>query len=391
MITSEPPNAPEPPFVPGLELAAALYEDAVRPQLESAYPLLRYAAARIGPGSEVLGFDTARSADHDWGPRLQLFLTPEDAERHGGAITALLAERLPRQVHGWSTHFRRTGDPHNPVSHLEPATGVTVDHRVTVHHLPGWLTERFGPRAAAWIDTDPTTADWLALPQQRLAELVAGTVLRDDHGTLTAVRRRLHWYPDQLWRHLMACQWQRIAQEEAFVGRCAETGDELGAAVVAARLARDLMRLTLLQHRTYAPYGKWLGRAFARLPADPVLGPALRAALAATDPDTRERRLCDAYEAAARAHNALGLTEPLDPARRWYHGRPYQVLHAERFAQALQGTVTDPELRGLPLTGAVDQWADSTDLLAHPAAVRAAVDVLSGSGGVQDGREARSE
>ncbi|MFF0296655.1 DUF4037 domain-containing protein [Kitasatospora sp. NPDC004614] len=369
---------PEPPFVPGLELAAALYEDAVRPLLESAYPRLRYAAARIGPGSEVLGFDTARSADHDWGPRLQLFLTPEDAERHGPAITALLAERLPPQIRGWSTHFRATGDPRNPVSHLEPATAGAVDHRVTVHHLPGWLTTQLGPRAAAWADTDPTTTDWLALPQQKLAELTAGIVLRDDHGTVTAVRRRFRWYPDQLWRYLMACQWQRIAQEEAFVGRCAETGDELGAAVVAARLVRDLMRLTLLQHRSFAPYSKWLGQAFARLPADPVLGPALRAVLAATDHGTREGHLCDAYESAARAHNALALTEPLDPTRRPYHSRPYLVLHADRFARALQRTVTEPELRDLPLTGAVDQWADSTDLLAHPAAVHAAVDALAG-------------
>ncbi|MFJ5926008.1 DUF4037 domain-containing protein [Kitasatospora sp. NPDC092948] len=368
---------PDPPFVPGLELAAALYGDAVRPLLESAYPQLGYAAARIGPGSDVLGFDTARSADHDWGPRLQLFLTPEDTERHGAAITALLADRLPRQIRGWSTHFRHTGDPDNPVSHLEPAAGSTVDHRVTVHQLPGWLTTHLGPGAAGWTDADPTTADWLALPQQRLAELTAGTVLRDDHGTLTAVRRRLHWYPEQLWRYLMACQWQRIGQEEAFVGRCAETDDDLGAAVVAARLARDLMRLTLLQHRAYAPYSKWLGRAFTRLPADPALGPALRAALAATDHDTRERHLCDAYESAARTHNALALTEPLDPARRSYHSRPYQVLHADRFARALRHTVTDPELRDLPLTGAVDQWADSTDLLDRPAAVRAAIDALA--------------
>ncbi|TDC71161.1 HtaA domain-containing protein, partial [Streptomyces hainanensis] len=40
-----------------------LYEEAVRPLLDEHLPGLPYAAARIGPGSEVLGFDTARSAD----------------------------------------------------------------------------------------------------------------------------------------------------------------------------------------------------------------------------------------------------------------------------------------------------------------------------------------
>ncbi|MFD4564556.1 hypothetical protein ACFWOX_09100 [Streptomyces sp. NPDC058467] len=37
---------------------------------------------------------------------------------------------------------------------------------------------------------------------------------------------------------------------------------------------------------------------------------------------------------------------------------------AERFAQALARTLTDPALRGRPPTGAVDQWADNADYLA---------------------------
>lgn len=53
----------------------------------------------------------------------------------------------------------------------------------------------------------------------------------------------------------------------------------------------------------------------------------------------------------------------MDPSPSPYHGRPFLVLHAERFARPLAASVADPELRGLPLTGGVDQWADSTDLL----------------------------
>ncbi len=57
------------------------------------------------------------------------------------------------------------------------------------------------------------------------------------------------------------------------------------------------------------------------------------------------------------------------------------MLHAERFAQALRHTVTDPALRDLPLTGAVDQWADNTDLLGLPEAIYGATDVLTGRAG----------
>lgn len=47
------------PFMKGLELSEALYQDAVKPILEEHYPKLRYSAAHIGRGSDVLGFDTA--------------------------------------------------------------------------------------------------------------------------------------------------------------------------------------------------------------------------------------------------------------------------------------------------------------------------------------------
>lgn len=349
----------EPAFLPGLELSRILYEEAVRPLLDEALPGLPYAAARIGPGSEVLGFDSARSADHDWGPRLDLFLAPDDAAAHGEAIGRLLADGLPKEIRGWPTHFESAADPLDAVGHMAVTDGP-VDHRVFPHDIGAWLTREVGFDATG---REPAVRDWLAMPQQRLAAITAGAVFHDGPGLLTAARRRLARYPEQVWRYVLACQWQRIAQEEAFVGRCAEAGDALGSAVVAARLVRDLMRLSLLLERRYVPYGKWLGSAFARLDAAEALSPSLLGALAATDYPERERHLCAAYEAVAARQNGTGLIDPVDPAPRPYHGRPFLVLHAERFARPLAASVTDPDLRGLPLTGAVDQWADSTDLL----------------------------
>ncbi|MFC9066105.1 MULTISPECIES: DUF4037 domain-containing protein [Streptomyces] len=356
-------------FLPGLVLSRALYEEAVRPLLDDAFPGLRHTAARIGAGSEVLGFDTPRSADHEWGPRLELFLTPRDRARHGAAIRRMLAERLPKEVRGWPTHFEESGDPRDPVGRMS-LSGGPVNHRVDVHDLDSWLTERLGLTQDA--ARRPDVRQWLALPQQRLAETTGGAVFHDGLGTLGPVREALAWYPDQVWRYVLACQWQRLAQEEAFVGRCAETGDDLGAAVVAARLVRELMRLCLLLERRYAPYAKWLGAAFARLPVAGTLTPVLRGVLGAADQPGREAALCTAYGMVAALHNATGLTPPLDPACRPYHGRPFAVLRADRFARALEETVTDPWLRALPPVGAVDQWADSTDLLRYPHAVHAA-------------------
>src|SRR5215210_3724490 len=82
-------------FIPGLELSSALYTEIVAPILAEAYPNLRYSAALIGYGSEVLGYDTARSTDHEWGPRLLLLISEDDHARYAEAIHALLGQRLP--------------------------------------------------------------------------------------------------------------------------------------------------------------------------------------------------------------------------------------------------------------------------------------------------------
>jgi hypothetical protein len=224
---------------------------------------------------------------------------------------------------------------------------------------------------------NPTTADWLALPTQRLAEFTGGAVFHDDLGGLTAARSALRWYPDDVWRHVLAAQWTRIDQEEPFVGRCGELGDDLGGRIVAARLARDLMRLFLLLERRYPPYSKWLGTAFAAIADAPHA--ALHQALKAQDWREREQLLvAAATKAGERTNEVLGTAE--DPAPRPFHDRPIMVVGGARFAAALVAGIADPALRERPLTGAVDQWVDSTDVLSHVGRARAAARGLNRAG-----------
>ena len=336
--------------MPGLRLAGEFYAEVVRPLLDQSFPALRYAAALIGPGSEVLGFDSGRSTDHDWGPRLLLFLDDEDDGIGALAedVGEVMAGRLPSSFGGYPVRFAVTRDPYGGER-----------HRVEVFGLGGWLTWQLGfdPR------DEVTASDWLGVPWQRLAEVTGGAVFEDRTGQLTRIRTALSWYPRDVWCYVLACQWSRIAEEEAFPGRCAEAGDELGSAVVAARLARDLMGLWLLMNRRYPPYSKWLGRAFALVPGADELGAELSAALAASGWAERERHLGRAFVIAAEAHNRLGLTAPLDPSVRPYYTRPYQVLDAGRFAAALRGVIADPAVSGRPPIGAASQFLDSTPAL----------------------------
>ena len=341
---------PRPPFVPGRELSRAFYHEVVRPLLGGQ----AHAAALLGWGSDVLGYDTARSTDHGWGPRLLIFLERADLTE---PLQRRLGDALPERFRGWPVRYGWDEVP--------------VDHRVTVTTLPAWLVGFLGVDATRGF----SALDWLVTPQQRLLGVVAGAVHADPDGTLDRLRRSLAWYPEPLWRWLLACQWHRLAQEEAFVSRTAEVGDETGSSVTAARLVRDVMRLALLLDRRYAPYQKWLGTAFARGRHEDRLPEHLREALHARHVAAREDALARAYEALARRHNASGLTAPLDPATRDYHGRPARVAMADRFTHALLETVSAPALRALPLVGGIDQAVDSADVLSEPSRYRR-LDVL---------------
>jgi hypothetical protein len=334
-----------PDFVPGLELARGFYAEAVAPLLDG----VRHSAARLGEGSEVLGYDTSRSTDHGWGPRLQLFVEPGETD----AVAATLERLLPETFRRWPVRFGWDD--------------IAVSHHVDVDTIDRWLERRVGIGVPASLGP----IDWLSTPQQLLLEATAGEVFHDGLGELDAVRASLAWYPDAVWLWLLACQWQRIGQEEAFVGRTAEVGDELGSRLVAGRLARDLIRLCFLLERRYAPYTKWLGSAFARLEASADVRPALERALDARTYEAREEALGDAYEAVAERHNALGITDSVDPTVRPFYSRPFRVIGATRFVDACLARVDDPLLRSLPLIGGIDQFADSTDM-ATPEGARAA-------------------
>jgi hypothetical protein len=329
-----------PDFVPAAELCRDFYAEVLAPALIG----VPHAAGLLGAGSDVLGYDTERSTDHGWGPRGTLFVAPEDVS----AARARVEAALPETFRGWSVRIEQDGLPYQ--------------HQVTVGVWNQWLEAQFGVDATRPLEP----VDWLLIPQQQLLGVVAGPVFADPGHQLAEVRRRLAWYPDDVWWWLLACQWRRIAQEEPFVQRTAEVGDQLGSAVLTARLVRDCIHLALLIARRYAPYAKWLGTAFARLPHPDGLDHQLAAALAAPDFAARQQALSDAYECLARRHGELPGATALDPQVRRFFNRPAMVLGADRCVADCLRQVADPLLRELPLIGSIDQFADSTDLLGRP-------------------------
>jgi hypothetical protein len=329
-----------PQFSPNLELNRRFYDEVVGPALGD----VPHAAGRLGTGSEILGFDTEQSTDHGWGPRLDLFV---DGDAIGPARAAVEAA-LPETFEGWPVRYGWDDYP--------------VRDYVEVATLSAWLRKT--------LACDPldgmSTVDWLVTPQQLLLGVVRGAVYHDGIGDLTRVRREIAWFPTDVARWMIACQWRRIAQEEAFVGRTAQVGDDTGSRLVAARLVRELMRLHFLLCGEYWPYTKWFGSAYRALDGADALLPVLAAAVDASEHAAREDALVAAYEFLGRLQNDTGLADAVDHSARPFYRRPFRVIEADRFTAACLARVDSDVLRRLPLVGSIDQFVDSTDVLSYP-------------------------
>ncbi|ROP72732.1 DUF4037 domain-containing protein [Curtobacterium sp. PhB115] len=329
--------------VSGLALARAFYTDAVAPLVRAPH-----AACLLGEGSEVLGFDTERSRDHEWGPRVQIFVASE----HIDGVRERMRE-LPPRFNGLDTAW------------FSLATG-TVAHHVEVTTLSDWTVAALGidPRDAM------DAATWLGLSQQRLLQVTAGEVFHDEAGELTRIRARLSWYPDDVWAWTMCSGWHLIGKAESMRGRCIETGDVLGERLLTARLCRLIMELAFLQERRYWPYEKWFGAAFRELNVAAELGPLLRQALAATDP-AATAALRAALQLLGHRHNVLGLGAPVEPSYGPFEVgindavRPYETINAGDYVRSLREVIAANDLRHFALVGSIDQLTHGDDALVN--------------------------
>ncbi len=343
----------------GLELSRYFFEESVQPILKKHFPKLKYSAALIGYGSEVLGFDTPLSRDHAWGPRLLLFIGEKEYAQSKD-ISRILSRELPFMFGGYSTNFGKPDKHH--VRHMVPIKSGLVNHKVEIFTLKAFLKLRLG----AIPKQKTSLLDWLLAPQQRLLEITSGAVYYDGLRELNYIRKELGYFPKDVWLYLLASQWQKISQEEAFVGRTGHVGDELGSQLVAVRIVRELMRLCFLIERNYFPYSKWFGSAFQRLNCSKKLSPIFRKVLLAKSWRERERHLGQAYSAIAQMHNTLHITKVLPAKVSKYYGRPYYVIHADVFADAIRAKIKNGRLKKLKLIGSVDQFTDSTDVSSSP-------------------------
>ena len=236
-------------------------------------------------GSDVLGFDTARSTDHGWGPRMQLFVEGERAEavrerssRPAGRVPRLAdALRLGRGARVAPRRSRAAGRLARGTARLRPAS------------------RDLDPAVARDAAADPARAHG----RRRLPRSPRRARHRARRARVVSGRRLA----------VAACVPVAAARSGGAVRRPRRRGRRRArVARVAARLVRDVMRLAFLLERRYAPYSKWLGSAFAQLDAAATLRPHLLDVLSAQSYEAREAALVAVVEELARRHNATGAT-----------------------------------------------------------------------------------
>jgi Domain of unknown function (DUF4037) len=350
--------------LPGAELARRFFTDVVEPVLSRAVPGLRYAAARLGSGSDVLGLDDAMSRDHDWGCRLTL-LVDDDARDQVPQISRVLEQELPERFGRLPVRFPVTWDP-------------SVSHNVQVATVADFAASRLGVDPSGGL----SVLDWLTVTGQSVLEVTAGPVFTDQTRSLAAVRALLAWYPPDVERYVLSAGWQRLGRLLPMVGRTAEAGDELGSRLMSTRLAGDVLWLAFTLSRRWAPYAKWRGTIFRSLPVAARLGPLLDAAAAAPEWRERENALAAACEVLLDLQREHGLPAP-EVAVIPFMARPYRTVD-QAVPERLLASITDPEVARLPpVAGCIEQWVDSAAILLNPgsrAALRAAYRAWANAG-----------
>ena len=233
----------------GLELSEKYFEEYGRPMLESEFPdvLPLLACGLVGSGSECLGYDDELSRDHDFEPGFCIFIPDEEQlDRRTAFLLERAYQKLPKEYMG----FRR--------SLISPVGGS----RHGVIRIGDFLTEKLGSGYA-----DPDTLQWLSIPEQSLLEAVNGKIFFDNAGLITEARRKLGFFPRDIFLKKLASNLLIMAQSGQYNYLRSLDHGETGAAQLALfDFCESASHVIFLLNGRYMPYYKWRFRAMRELP-----------------------------------------------------------------------------------------------------------------------------
>ena len=340
-------------FTKGLLLNEQYYVEVVGPLLRKFDPALAYSCSLLGYGSDVLGFDDVTSMDHNWGPRLQVFLNENDLNRKD-ELDAFLGANLPPSFMGLPTNYG--GNPGDPIKRLAASAGPPVNHLIEIYSIDAFIHAVAGKPA-----TGLTNLDWVSIPEQVLLETTSGKVFHDGLTKLNDFRAHLRYYPPDVQKLKLAALWQGIANEEAFPGRCVQQGDIMGMKLIAARLVNLLMKICFVIKQQYMPYSKWFTAMFNTLDLH-NLTRLISQTLQANDLETISRHMARLYEEVIALNNQHDGLPVINNKISSYYNRPAQVVMAGEIVTQFVDAIEQEAVKKLDLRSVfIDTKIDGAD------------------------------
>lgn len=311
----------------GIELAEAYFEEYGRPMLERAFSgLLPYLAAGLfGSGSECFGYDDETSCDHDFEPGFCLLLPEEDVlDRRSEFLLERAYTKLPKEFRGFAREKLR------PVGGARHGVLRTAELFQKMVGAPNGVLN--------W-------RQWLAIPEQALAEATNGKLFFDNWGEVSRIRETLAFFPEDIRRKRLAGQLLLAAQAGLYnYRRCLAHGERESAQLAVGEFSRSAIAAIFLINRRYRPYYKWTFRALRELPLLSELVQPLAWLLSTPNDGNLAEEKAETIERVAAALIAQlhtqGLTE-LDSDE------------LERQAYAVNDGIRDSEIRNLHILAAV--------------------------------------
>lgn len=249
----------------GLELCRHYYEEYGRPMIAEKFPDYesRIAVGLVGKGSDCFGFDDVLSRDHDFGPRLVMWVTKEVYDQIGKKLQAAY-EELP-------TSFM--GIDRIETFHGKDRCGVFIIEEFYKNVLginPAGIFAQPEGNSASGQEKMDAIKGWLAVQDYALAAAVNGEVFRDEEGIFTKYRELLQaYYPKPVWYRKIAQTCALFSQSGQYnLPRMRRRGQFVSAELAKAECIKHAMKLYYLLNRTYAPHDKWL---FKGLPENPLM------------------------------------------------------------------------------------------------------------------------
>ena len=305
----------------GIELAERFYLEYGAPMIREKFSEIGsvLAVGIAGSGSECFGYDDETSRDHDFEAGFCIFLPDEDViDRKTAFALERAYSKLPSEFMGVKRE------------RLSPVGGA----RRGVIRIDDFLREKTGTP-----DGILSAEAWFSLPEQSLAEVTNGKIVRDDSGYFTAIRQRLSYLPEEVRLKKLAGELLIMGQSGQYnYPRCIARGERAAAQLAMGEFVNAALHAVFLLNKRYMPYYKWRFRALSALPTLAELYSPLEYLISSGNSESETSEKTRLVELVARSVTDALVAESLSG---------YKCTELEGQAYAVNDRIFDANLRNL--------------------------------------------